>query len=67
MTDGEIQPQHPTPHSEETDDVVDDELATAATPAEEESHPADVDSRPMRTAGGVNTEIDRIFGDDAER
>ena len=43
MTDPDAQPQHPTPHSEETADVVDDELRGPATPADEEPHPADVD------------------------
>ena len=67
MTDPDAQPQHPTPHSAETADVVDDELRGPATPADEEPHPADVDDRPMRVPGGVNTEIDRIFSDDSQR
>ena len=67
MTAPEAQPQHPTPHSEETADVTDTELGTPATPADEEPHPDDVDDRPMSAPGGVNTDIDRIFGDDSER
>ena len=66
MTDPEVQPQHPTAHSDETAELATD-LGTAVAPAEVEAHPEDVDDRPMRAPGGVITEVDRIFGDDSER
>ena len=66
MTDPEIQPEHPTSHSDETAEATDD-LGKAVVLDPREAHPADVDDTQMRTPGGVNTEIDRIFGDDSER
>lgn len=67
MIDPDAQPQHPTPHSEETSQVDDADLEQSLRPGQEERHEADVDATPMRTPGGVNTEVDRIFGDDSER
>ena len=67
MSDPDLTPQHPTPHSEEETDVSGSDLSEPAVPAEDEPHPGDVDDRPMRAPGGVNTEVDRIFGDDSPR
>ncbi len=71
MTDPDAQPQHPTPHSEETADVATAEVQNAV-PRDAGADPGagaedDVDPRPMSAPGGVNTEVDRIFGDDSPR
>ncbi len=67
MTDPDAQPQHPTPHSEETADVADADVDNAVKPEDADDTAVDVDDRPMSAPGGVNTEVDRIFGDDSER